>query len=141
MAKRHVDTMSVAGATLMALVLLPAAWFVVAMTAVQLGGRLGLAKDAAEDLIRVAWFVGAWLGGLLGLWIAGVLVRSAPVRTVFLAFAGFVTAMFLMALAGYWFGGGFTEGVFIGGMLAQYALVLAGAWMGWRLAARAQGGH
>lgn len=136
MDERQATTLHIAGATVLALSLLPAAWFAVAMTALKLGGLLGFSTDATEGLVKVAWFVGPPLGGFLGLWIAGTLVRAAPVRTVFIAFSIAVGAMFAIALAAFIFGGGFTEATFTGGMLVQLLLVIAGAWFGRQVAER-----
>jgi len=134
--ERQVNTLRIAGATVLALSVLPAAWFTVAMTAVKLGGLMGLGEEATGDLVKLSWFVGPPVGGFLGLWVAATLVRDAPVRSVFIAFCIAVGAMFAIALTAFIFAGGFTEATFTGGMLAQLALVIAGAWLGRRTAER-----
>jgi hypothetical protein len=137
--ERQANTLRIAGATVLALSVLPAAWFAVAMTALKLGGLLRLGQEATGDLVRLSWFVGPPVGGFLGLWVAGTLMRAAPVRPVFIAFCIAVGAMFAIALVAFIFAGGFTEATFTGGMLAQLALVLAGAWLGWWVAERGRG--
>jgi hypothetical protein len=137
--ERQANTLRIAGAVVLALSVLPAAWFAVAMTAVKLGGLLHLGTDGTEALIKLSWFVGPPVGGFLGLWAAATLVRDAPVRPVFIAFCIAVGAMFTIAMIGFIFGGGFTEPIFTGGMLAQLALVIAGAWLGWWVAERGRG--
>lgn len=136
MDERQANTLRIAGATVLALSVLPAAWFTVAMTALKLGGLLHLGLEATGDLVQVSWFVGPPVGGFLGLWAAATLVRAAPVRPVFIAFCIAVGAMFAIALVAFVFAGGFTEAAFTGGMLAQLALVFAGAWLGRRVAER-----
>lgn len=138
MDERQANTLRIGGATLLALVVLPAAWSVVAITSLKLGSVMGLSSDGTEGLIKAAWFVGPPVGGFLGLWAAATLVRSAPVRPVFIAFSIAVTVMFLISLAGFYFSGGFTEGKFTAGMLAQLVLAIGGAWWGRRVAERAR---
>jgi hypothetical protein len=137
--ERQATTLHIAGATVLALSLLPAAWFAIAMTALKLGGALGFGTDGTEALVKAAWFVGPPVGGFLGLWVAGTLVRAAPVRNVFIAFSIAVGAMFAISLSAFIFGGGFTEATFTGGMLIQLLLVIAGAWFGRRVVERGRG--
>jgi hypothetical protein len=137
--ERLANTLRIAGATLLALAIFSTAWFVVAMSALQLGGRLGLSKEGAETLVKGAWFVGTALGGFAGLWVTGTLVRGVPVRSVFLAFTTTLAAMFGIALLAFLLEGGFTEASFSGGMIAQLALGLAGAWYGKRVVERGRG--
>lgn len=138
--ERQASTLRIGGATLLALVVLAAAWAVVAIAALKLGAALGLARESTERLIQAAWFVGPPVGGFLGVWAAASLVRSAPVRPVFIAFSIAVTVICLLALAGFVVTGGFTEVTFTAGMLALLVLTLAGAWWGRRVAERGRGG-
>lgn len=138
MDERQAAKLRTAGGTLLALTLLPVGWYAVALVFLWIGRALGGGTEPMEDLVRVSWFVGPPVGGFVGLWAAGVLVRGADLRKLFLGFAAFVTAMFLIALAGFFFGGGFTEATFTTGMVAQLALVLAGAWLGRRAAEKAR---
>lgn len=136
MDERLLNTLRIAGATVLALAVLAVAWFAVSMTALRLGVRMGLSEDAADMALKIAWFVGTALGGFLAMWVTGTLVRAVPVRSVFIAFLIVLAAMFAIALTAFIFGGGFTEPSFTGGMVAQLALVIAGAWFGRRVVER-----
>jgi len=137
--EKQASTLHIAAATLLALSIFPAAWFAVAITALQLSGMAGLGKDGTDAVVKLAWFVGPPVGGFLGLWASGVLVRAVPVRTTFIGFSIAVGAMFAIALTAFVLEGGFTEATFTGGMLVQLGLALGAAWVGRRVAERARG--
>jgi len=121
-------------ATLMALMLLPVAWYAVTLLFHKLGVLIGGAKpEPVEVLTKAGWFVGAFAGGFVGPWASATLVRGVPMRDLYIWFNGFVGVMFVMALTGYYLGAEELEATFLAGMFGQLLLVLVGAWLGRRV--------
>jgi hypothetical protein len=123
------------GATLLALMLMPVAWYAVAIVFLSAGRLLG-GGDAGtiETLVRVSWFVAPPVAGFIALWATGSLVRHAPLWRVFVAFSACVSAMFVMSLLALVLGAWAAEWTLIGGMFAEFALLIGGAWLGRRVA-------
>jgi hypothetical protein len=135
---KQANLLRIAVATLLALILLPVAWYAVSLGFVRLGYALG-GEEMLEAMVKVSWFVGPPVGGFVALWAAGVLVRGAPLHRVFQAFSAFVLVMFVMGVLALYLGAGMTEGMLILGMFGQLFLVLGAAWAGKRVAERARG--
>jgi hypothetical protein len=132
--------MRTVGGTLLALVLMPVAWYAVAVAFLAGGRYLGGGEAGAlETWVRVSWFVGPPVSGFIALWATGSLLKGVPLWNVFVAFSICILAMFVMALLALVLGAWAAEWALIGGMFAQFALLISGAWLGQRVATRASG--
>jgi hypothetical protein len=80
--------MRTVGGTLLALMLMPVAWYAVAVAFLAGGRYLGGGEAGAlETWVRVSWFVAPPVSGFIALWATGSLLKGVPLWNVFLAFS------------------------------------------------------